>query len=395
MDAARDAAATEAAFRYDLPEGLIARDPAARRAASRLLRVDGEGSVRGEAVFADLPGLLQPGDLLVVNDSAVIPARLDCVRPATGGRVELLLERPLDGGRWEVLARPARRLAAGEELALAAAPGRGVRLLERAGAGFVAAGLGADLVDLARDHGRMPLPPYILKARRADGREEDHPADRERYQTVYADRPGSVAAPTAGLHFDGELLARLAERGVGLARVRLDVGAGTFRNPDADDLAAERLHAESFRLDAAAWRAAAAARAAGGRVIAVGTTSLRVLETAARLGLDDTGPDRRTWPDDAAARPLFAGEAVREDGAWSVRGRTRLFLRPPARLRAVDGLITNFHLPGSSLLMLVACAVGADRWRGLYEEAVARGFRFYSYGDASLILPVAGAEVRP
>jgi len=391
MAAPRDAAA---AYGYDLPPELIARDPAPRRTASRLLLADGTGAVRGECAFADLPDHLRPGDLLVVNDSAVIPARLDCVRPATGGRVEVLLERSLGDGRWEVLARPARRLAAGETLALAAAPAAGVVLEARRGDGFIAAGRGASLDDLARLHGRMPLPPYILKARRDDGRPEDEPADRERYQTVFADRPGSVAAPTAGLHFDAGLLERLHARGVGLARVRLDVGAGTFRNPDARDLADGRLHAEACELPPETWRAIAAARDAGGRVIAVGTTSLRVLETAARLGVGGREPVRRDWPEDAAARPLFAGEVSRPGGGWRVRGRTRLFLRPPERLRAVDGLITNFHLPGSSLLMLVACAVGGDGWRDLYREAVQRRLRFYSYGDASLILPVAGAEDR-
>ncbi|HPF34513.1 MAG TPA: S-adenosylmethionine:tRNA ribosyltransferase-isomerase [Candidatus Krumholzibacteria bacterium] len=395
MTAPLDPAAVAAAFHYDLPADLIARAPAPERSASRLLRCDGGGAVLGESAFAELPDLLRAGDLLVVNDSAVIPARLDCVRQASGGRVEVLLERPAGDGRWEVLARPARRLAHGETLALAAAPGLGVTLLERRGDGFLAAGRGADLAALARDHGRMPLPPYILKARRADGLPEDADADRERYQTVYAGAAGSVAAPTAGLHFDAPLLERLRDRGVGLARVRLDVGAGTFRNPDDRDLAEERLHAESFALDADAWRAVAAARAAGGRVIAVGTTSLRVLETVARLDLDAPGPDHRAWPADAEARPLFDGEAVREDDAWRVSGRTRLFLRPPARLRAAHGLITNFHLPGSSLLMLVACATGGEGWRGLYAAAVARGLRFYSYGDASLILPVADAEETP
>jgi S-adenosylmethionine:tRNA ribosyltransferase-isomerase len=259
---------------------------------------------------------------------------------------------------------------------------------------------GEPLDSLAQRRGRMPLPPYI---RREAGHDPHEGADRERYQTVFAATAAgaarSVAAPTAGLHFTPEVLAALAAAGVGTARVRLHVGPGTFQPPTAAQLAARRLHAESFELPAATARAIATARASGGRVVAVGTTALRVLETAARLPLPDDAPDGATWTaagaggptadETAAADPpgFFSGEARREDGHWAVRGRTRLFIAPPDRVTAIDGLLTNFHLPGSSLLMLVAALLGGEAWREVYGEAVARRLRFYSYGDCMLALP--------
>jgi len=374
-------------FDFVLPLELIAQRPAADRPASRLLLVERGVGVAGEARFSDLDRLLRPGDLLVVNDSRVLPARLHLVRVPGGGKVELLLVRPCGCGEWIVMARPGRRLRPGSLLAV---PGEGpsVEIHDRLDAGYFRVGaLAGDLADLAERCGETPLPPYIRRdAEHVDPRLAD--MDRERYQTVYARDKGSVAAPTAGLHFDSGLLQRLGDNGVGLARVTLHVGPGTFRPPVAEDLRRGRLHAEVFRFPAAVDRALSETRAAGGRVIAVGTTALRVLETVRRLDLDDDGPDLRRWeetPDDPD--PEFTGVARREDGAWDIAGMTRLFVRPPQIVPAVDGLLTNFHLPGSSLLMLISAFAGPGVWPGVYAHAVAERFRFYSYGDAMFIRP--------
>lgn len=385
-------------FHYDLPPQLVAQAPAPERTGSRLLLVGRDGGVRGAGTFADLPSLLRAGDLLVVNDSRVLPARLR-LRRASGGRVELLLERPLGDGRWLALAQPTRRLKDGERLYPEGSGAEGdadgeIEILgrERGGA-LVVRGCGGDLADLAQRRGETPLPPYI---RRGPGTAPELAAlDRERYQTVYADERGSVAAPTAGLHFDAGLLARLREAGVATAAVTLHVGSGTFRPPDAADVARRRLHAERFTLPAATDAAVRRCRRGGGRVIAVGTTSLRVLETVRRLGLEADGPPRRRWEPAASpdAPAEFEGEAVSDGAAWRVSGLTRLFVAPPDPVPAADGLITNFHLPGSSLLMLLAAFLGgADRWRPAYARAVGDGWRFYSYGDAMLVLPDAVAE---
>lgn len=378
------------AYRFELPESLIAQVPVARRSASRLLRVARGAGVRGEAVFADLPALLRPGDLLVINDSRVFAARLRLRREPGGGRVELLLVRPDAGEGWLALARPVRRLKPGD--ILVADNGARVRLLEVRGEGYVTVtALDGALRDIAARTGETPLPPYIRRDPDAPDRARLAALDRERYQTVYARDPGSVAAPTAGLHFDADLLAALAARGVDVARVTLHVGPGTFRPPEAADVAARRLHEEIFLYPPETDAALAAARARGGRVIAVGTTALRVLETVARLGLDARDTDLES-PDDPEAPPFFAGAARREAGRWRVEGLTRLFILPPDRVGAADGLITNFHLPGSSLLMLIASTVGPDVWRGVYVHAVAEAFRFYSYGDAMIALPPDGEE---
>jgi len=344
-------------------------------------------------------------------------------------------------GAWRAMARPARRLRAGLVLQVADAPaGAGAPalvVLGRDDEGFVtvaagdpdagADGAGADgatadaLVELAGRWGHMPLPPYIRREAAGDAREA---SDRERYQTVFAaDGPGaarSVAAPTAGLHFTPAVLAALADRGVATARVRLHVGPGTFQPPSPEQIAARRLHAEAFTLPAATAAAVAATRATGGRVVAVGTTALRVLETAARLPLPDVAADGTNWPSDwttwhsdgtngpadGTTRPagdadsqagaagdggFFTGSARRVGGHWDLAGATRLFIAPPDRVTAADGLLTNFHLPGSSLLMLVAALAGEPAWRGIYREAVARRLRFYSYGDCMLLLPGADA----
>ncbi len=382
--------ASGGAYAYDLPLELIAQSPAPRRSASRLLLVERGGERVQEGVFADLPGLLRSGDLLVVNDSRVIPARLRLRRLPGGGRMELLLVQPTADGGWLAMGRPARRLRPGDELAFAADPGSApaVRVVGRGEDGLVAVtAVAGDLAALAERHGETPLPPYIRRAGAGADAPELTAQDRDRYQTVYARENGSVAAPTAGLHFEDGLLDELASGGVDLARVTLHVGPGTFRPPTDDEIRRRRLHAEAFTLPAATWRALREARARGGRVVAVGTTTLRVLETVRRLGLDADGPDRRRWPITDEADPVFSGEAAREGGDWRVAGVTRLFLRPPDVIDSVDGLVTNFHLPQSSLLMLVAAFAGERTWRAAYAHAVRERYRFYSYGDAMVIRP--------
>lgn len=380
-------------YRFDLPGELIAQDPAERRGDSRLLQVEPGCGVVGERVFRELPDLLRPGDLLVLNESRVLPARLGTRRADTGGRVEILLVEPHnDTGEWRAMARPARRLKPGVRLLLDDEGREHLEVRDRRDDGMVVVGGSDAPEELARRRGAVPLPPYIRRSAQTDdaGRAA---RDRERYQTVYArtDREGagSVAAPTAGLHFSGSTLQRLRERGVDLAQLTLHVGPGTFQPPSDEQLARGRLHAERFTLPAQTTRKIAETRRRGGRVIAVGTTSLRVLETAARLDLPGGGPATALEfaADPSDPEPVFAGRAERRDDSWLVEGVTRLFVRPPARLASVDGLLTNFHLPGSSLLMLVAALIGPQQWRPVYEHAVGSGLRFYSYGDCMLILP--------
>jgi S-adenosylmethionine:tRNA ribosyltransferase-isomerase len=314
----------------------------------RLPRMQGEPS---DHVFRDLPRLLRPRDLLVVNRSRVFPARL-LGRRATGGAAEVLLLRALGDDRWEALVRPGRRLRPGDAVTIDDVLGviveteatgeegrRAVRLRARAGT----------VEEALERAGHVPLPPYI--------RRPDRPEDRARYQTVYAREKGSVAAPTAGLHFTHGLLDALRAAGVGVAEVVLHVGPGTFRPVTAEDVEDHRLEPEPYLVPRATAGAIAAARAAGGRVVAVGTTVVRTLEAAAHDG-----------------GVVDAGE-----------GETALVVRPGFRFRVVDALVTNFHLPRSSLLLLVAAFAGRERILGAYAEAVRRGYRFYSYGDAMLL----------
>lgn len=334
------------AWDYQLPSEHIARHPADRRDASRLMRVPlGEAGVH-DHTFAELPTLLRRGDLLVANDTSVLRSRVFARRP-TGGRVELLL-LGAGPGEIEAMGRPTRRLAEGEVLTV---PGAGtITVLGRAeDPSLLRVRTDPSPLELMDRAGEVPLPPYL--EREADAE------DRERYQTVYAAAPGSAAAPTAGLHFTPELLAALTASGIGFTTVTLHVGLGTFRPLRDEDLDAGVLHPEAWVVPTHTAALIAGTRAAGGRVIAVGTTALRALESA--------------WKD-GAVRP----------GA----GTTRLFLRPPDPIRAADGLITNLHLPRSSLLMLVACLVGRERLLDAYREAVSRGYRFYSYGDAMLLV---------
>jgi len=351
-------------FEYSLPPELIAQQPIARRDRSRLMVLQRpEGGVR-HRVFADLPGLLRPGDLLVLNDTRVVPARF-YGRRRTGGRIEGLFLREPEPGRWAVLLRNAGRCRAGEEIDLVGADGVTLRLLEAGGKGHwtVSPRPERPAAEILGEAGHTPLPPYIRRRPDEPGAAEVEVADRGRYQTVYAARDGAVAAPTAGLHFTEEVFAGLAERGVETLRVTLHVGLGTFAPVKAETLAEHNMHAEWYELTDEAAARLNEARRAGRRIVAAGTTSVRVLETAA----------------DPAGR--FA----------PAMGWTKLFLYPPATFRAVGALITNFHLPRSTLLMLVAafCAPGTVDGVGMilkaYAEAVRLRYRFYSYGDAMLI----------
>ena len=336
-------------FDFDLPQQLVAERPAVPRDAARLLVVDAS---LGDRRVRDLPDLLRPGDLLVFNDTRVIPAGLFGKRGDTA--IEVTLHKNVAADRWRALARPARKLRPGDRIVFAADLAADV--VEKGEGGEIELAFdcaGAELMAALQRRGRMPLPPYIKRPGGADER------DRADYQTVYAAKDGAVAAPTAGLHFTPALLAALDARGVGRATVTLHVGAGTFLPVKVDDTRNHRMHAEIGIVDAAAADAINAARAAGGRIVAVGTTSLRLLETAA----DESG----------RIRP-FSGD-------------TELFITPGYRFKAIDLLLTNFHLPRSTLFMLVCAFAGIERMKAAYEHAKAAGYRFYSYGDASLLMP--------
>jgi S-adenosylmethionine:tRNA ribosyltransferase-isomerase len=351
-------------FDYPLPSELIAQRPRARRDQSRLMVLRRDSAAIGHRVFGEIPSLLRPGDLLVVNDTRVIPAKFSC-RRRTGGRIEGLFLREPSPGRWEVLLKNAGRCREGESLELLGEAAPQIELMENRGEGrWLAAVLPpGPAVEILARVGRTPLPPYIRRPAGPPQPPEIDQEDRLRYQTVYAARPGAVAAPTAGLHFTERLLAELRTRGIETARVTLHVGLGTFAPVKVEDLTAHRMHREWYELSAPAAAAVNAARAASRRIVAVGTTSVRVLETVA----DE------------------AGRAAPGSG-W-----TDLFLYPPAEFHATDALITNFHLPRSTLLMLVAafCSPGAtDGLRTIlaaYAQAVRERYRFYSYGDAMLI----------
>jgi S-adenosylmethionine:tRNA ribosyltransferase-isomerase len=336
-------------FHYDLPTELIAQQPLSERSASRLLCLDRHAGTLADHAFRELPELLNAGDLLVFNDTRVIPARV-FGRKETGGRVEVLVERLLSDTRCIAQLRASKSPAPGSGLVLEG--GSRLRVTGRQEEFFEleleAEGASETLDRVMSAHGHMPLPPYIQRP--------DTEADRDRYQTVYARRPGAVAAPTAGLHFDGELLAVLARRGVESARVTLHVGAGTFQPVRVENIEEHRMHAEYLEVSEAACAAVAAARARGGRVIAVGTTAVRSLETAARRGSPEP----------------FSGDS-------------RLFIYPGYRFRAVDGMVTNFHLPESTLLMLVSAFAGRERVLAAYRHAVRQKYRFFSYGDAMLV----------
>jgi S-adenosylmethionine:tRNA ribosyltransferase-isomerase len=339
-------------FDYELPGERIAQQPVEPRDHARLLVVRRNTGALEHRHFYDLPELLAPNDLLILNDTRVLPARLLGVRAMTGGKWEGLFVRSLPDGSWEMLCQTRGRLQPGERIQVE--PGNLLlELLARLPEGRwqvrpIAEGSAVELLERC---GRMPLPPYIRKG-------VAQPADRERYQTVYARTPGAVAAPTAGLHFTPGLFERLRQRGIAWSFVTLHVGLGTFRPIEAVDYTHHPMHSEWGELTAGVVQAIAACRERGGRVVAVGTTAVRVLETAAQR------------------RPLQA---------WS--GETALFIHPPFPFAVVDALVTNFHLPRTTLLLLVAALAGTELLHRAYRAALAESYRFYSYGDAMLILP--------
>jgi len=342
-------------FSYELPPELIAQRPLAERTASRLLVLDGASGALIDRRFTDLGALLRAGDLLVVNDTRVIPARLLARKP-TGGQVEVLIERPLDAERALAHLRASKATRPGtllEVLDAAGMPGGALEVAGRDGELFEVRSPGEPLDALLERCGHVPLPPYLARA--------DDAADRERYQTVFARERGAVAAPTAGLHFDAATLAALQAQGVERASVTLHVGAGTFQPVRVDDLGQHRMHAERVTVPAAAVAAIARCRARGGRVVAVGTTVVRSLETAA----------------------LESGDG----GLAPFAGDSRLFITPGFRFRVVDALVTNFHLPESTLIMLVAAFAGHGPTLAAYRHAVAERYRFFSYGDAMFVTP--------
>lgn len=339
-------------FDFELPEDRIALRPAEPRDSARMLHVR-PGHGLADHRVRDLPGLLRAGDILVVNETRVIPARLKGRRRREGSdiAVEATLHQRISSGSWRALMRPGKKINAGDQLAFG---DLGARVAEKGRDGEFTLDFdcsGPELDAAIERTGEMPLPPYIASKRKQDAR------DRIDYQTVYARREGSVAAPTAGLHFTPELLDRLQASGIGMARVTLHVGAGTFLPVKTDDLSQHRMHAEWGEITPETADQVNAARAAGGRVICVGTTSLRLLESAAE-------------PDGALR-------------AWT--GETDIFITPGHRFRIADGLMTNFHLPKSTLFMLVSALSGLEVMRNAYAHAIAEGYRFYSYGDSSLL----------
>lgn len=330
-------------FRYELPECQIAQRPLERRGDSRLLFLPAQGAVE-DRVFASLLDLVRPGDLLVFNDTRVVPARL-LGNKDSGGRVEILVERVTADDEALAHIRASKPPRSGGRLMVGDAP---IEVVGRDDDLYLLRTQGGSFAELMRRYGHVPLPPYIRRV--------DDPHDAERYQTVYAQRPGAVAAPTAGLHFDRDMLDRLEAAGIERATVTLHVGAGTFQPVRVDDLDQHRMHSEWLEVGQDAVDAVARARERGGRVVAVGTTSVRSLEAAAA-----------------------AGELT------AFRGDTRLFIRPGYRFRVVDALLTNFHLPESTLLMLVCAFAGYARTMAAYRHAVAHGYQFFSYGDAMLV----------
>ncbi len=344
-------------FDFDLPEELIATRPVQPRSAARLLHVEGGGMA--DRTVADLPAILRPGDRLVVNNTRVLPGRLQGVRMRESrdgsgrARIEVTLLAPMPDGAWRVLARPLRKLACGDRVEFAA--GLEAQVIARGEEEAVLAFCvqGPEFDAALERAGEMPLPPYIASRRAADSR------DRDDYQTVFARHTGAVAAPTASLHFDADVLAALAAAGITSSEVTLHVGAGTFLPVKVEDVTRHRMHAEWGEVSEKAAAEIAQTRAAGGRIIAVGTTALRLLETAAQ------------------ARGVVE--------PW--RGDTDIFIYPGFTFNAVDGLMTNFHLPKSTLMMLVSALMGMERMRAVYAHAISARYRFFSYGDSSLLIP--------
>jgi S-adenosylmethionine:tRNA ribosyltransferase-isomerase len=337
-------------FEYDLPHGLIAYFPSEKREDARLMVLDrSTGSVR-HSRFKNIADFLRDGDLMVVNDTRVMKARLIGHKRETGGAVEILVLREMDADRWEVLVSPSRRIHVSTDIEFG--KGYSCRISERLDGAKRVAEFSAPVNEVIEAVGTVPLPPYIKR--------EPEDSDEERYQTVYASRQGSVAAPTAGLHFSEGLLDEISNRGIDMAALTLHVGMGTFVPVKDDDPSKHVLEPEYFEIDEACCKSIVEARAAGGRVIAIGTTAVRALETAAERS---------------------GGAELKPQSGW-----THKFILPPYNFKAVDILVTNFHLPRSTLLMLVSAFAGRDLIMNAYREAVRERYRFFSYGDAMLIL---------
>ncbi|MEM9524156.1 MAG: tRNA preQ1(34) S-adenosylmethionine ribosyltransferase-isomerase QueA [Pseudomonadota bacterium] len=344
-------------FDFDLPEHLIATRPARPRVSARLLV--SEADVITDAHVRDLPNFLRPGDRLILNDTKVLPARLSGVRRRAGSRgvaearIEVTLLRPHPDGRWTALVKPLKKIRDGEEIILSDRLSAHLEARED-GQGRLRFNLSGTAFDAAlAEVGRMPLPPYIAARRAADAQDETD------YQTIFAANPGAVAAPTASLHFDRDLLERIMRLGVSVTRITLHVGAGTFLPVKTEDVSRHRMHAEWGRIGRKAAAEINATRASGGRIVPVGTTALRLIETA----------------------------AIRDGMVAPWAGETQIFIRPGHRFRVTDALMTNFHLPKSTLMMLVAALVGHDRVKAIYRHAIGEEYRFFSYGDASLLIP--------
>ena len=339
-------------FAFDLPEELIAQQPLPERSASRLLEVDGQSGDITHRVFTDLPALLAPGDLLIFNNTRVLPARL-YAQKQTGGKAEILIERLLGDGGALAHVRASKSPREGMLLIITSAPESdlselAVRVIGREGALYRLAPESGSIKEMMRRFGHMPLPPYIERS--------DTPEDRDRYQTVFGRRDGAVAAPTAGLHFDQPLLDTLKLAGIAISEVTLHVGAGTFQPVRADNIEEHIMHSEYVEVDQACCDAIARCRSQGGRVVAIGTTAVRSLETAARDGIPEP----------------YSGD-------------TDIFLYPGCKFNVVDAMVTNFHLPESTLIMLVSAFSGVDNIRSAYASAIENRYRFFSYGDAMFL----------
>jgi S-adenosylmethionine:tRNA ribosyltransferase-isomerase len=339
-------------FDYDLPDELIARYPAEKRESSRLLVVHRESGELEDRHFTDVLEYVQPKDCLVINDTKVIPARLHGIRETTGAQIEIFLNQRIAGveEQWHVLAGPAKKAKLGEYIRFSDTLRCKVIAEHESGERIVEFESQSDFMSELEKAGSMPLPPYLKR--------EAEESDKQRYQTVYAEQAGAVAAPTAGLHFTPEILAQVAEIGVEIARVTLHTGLGTFKPVEVEDIREHKMHYERYVVTEATAERVNRAKRSGGRVIAVGTTSVRTLETVA----DESGL-------------VHAQE-----------GESNIFLYPPYRFKVVDAMITNFHMPRSTLLMMISAFMGHDLMRKCYSHAVKEKYRFYSYGDAMLIL---------
>jgi len=336
-------------FSYDLPAELIAQQPLPDRSASRLLVLDGQTGTLGHQLFTDFPGLLETNDLLVFNDTQVIPARL-LGKKETGGNVEVLIARVLDHERVLAHTRASKTLRAGSRLFIDG--DIEIEVLGRQGELFELRFCSDDpVMSLLNKYGHMPLPPYIDRL--------DNQSDRERYQTIFANKPGAVAAPTAGLHFDNQILAAIRKKGIRTASITLHVGAGTFQPVRTENLQDHTMHSEYFEVDKSVCAAIAETRANNGRVIAVGTTSVRALESA----------------------------ALKPGTVEPFQGETDIFIYPGYKFKIIDAMLTNFHLPESTLLMLVSAFAGRENILHAYKEAIEERYRFFSYGDAMFLTP--------